>query len=207
MTEIQVKDIMLKHGSKVILESCSFKVKSGGRMALLGPSGCGKTTLLRAIAGLHRISSGTISLDNDDVTEISVEKRGIGLIFQRPLLMPHLDVWGNLRLGQKKYDEEEIRIMLDLIGLKGFGSRKVDQLSGGESQRIAVGRALLAKPRVLLLDEPFSNLDSSLRIRLSMDIAQILESRNTTAILVTHDADEAKRFSHISIDFEDLGKK
>ncbi|MEC9174349.1 MAG: ABC transporter ATP-binding protein [Candidatus Thermoplasmatota archaeon] len=207
MTEIQVKDIMLKHGSKVILESCSFNVKSGGRMALLGPSGCGKTTLLRAIAGLHRISSGTISLDNDDVTEISVEKRGIGLIFQRPLLMPHLDVWGNLRLGQKKYDEEEIRIMLDLIGLEGFGSRKVDQLSGGESQRIAVGRALLAKPRVLLLDEPFSNLDSSLRIRLSMDIAQILESRNTTAILVTHDADEAERFSHISMDFEDLEKK
>ena len=207
MTEIQVKDIMLKHGSKVILESCSFNVKSGGRMALLGPSGCGKTTLLRAIAGLHRISSGTISLDNDDVTEISVEKRGIGLIFQRPLLMPHLDVWGNLRLGQKKYDEEEIRIMLDLIGLNGFGSRKVDQLSGGESQRIAVGRALLAKPRVLLLDEPFSNLDSSLRIRLSMDIAQILESRNTTAILVTHDADEAERFSHISMDFDDLEKK
>ena len=207
MTEIQVKDIMLKHGSKVILESCSFNVKSGGRMALLGPSGCGKTTLLRAIAGLHRISSGTISLDNDDVTEISVEKRGIGLIFQRPLLMPHLDVWGNLRLGQKKYDEEEIRIMLDLIGLEGFGSRKVDQLSGGESQRIAVGRALLAKPRVLLLDEPFSNLDSSLRIRLSMDIAQILESRNTTAILVTHDADEAERFSHISMDFENLEKK
>ncbi|MEC7689144.1 MAG: ABC transporter ATP-binding protein [Candidatus Thermoplasmatota archaeon] len=207
MTEIQVKDIMLKHGSKVILESCSFNVKSGGRMALLGPSGCGKTTLLRAIAGLHRISSGTISLDNDDVTEISVDKRGIGLIFQRPLLMPHLDVWGNLRLGQKKYDEEEIRIMLDLIGLEGFGSRKVDQLSGGESQRIAVGRALLAKPRVLLLDEPFSNLDSSLRIRLSMDIAQILESRNTTAILVTHDADEAERFSHISMDFEDLEKK
>lgn len=207
MTEIQVKDIMLKHGSKVILESCSFNVKSGGRMALLGPSGCGKTTLLRAIAGLHRISSGTISLDNDDVTEISVEKRGIGLIFQRPLLMPHLDVWGNLRLGQKKYDEEEIRIMLDLIGLEGFGSRKVDQLSGGESQRIAVGRALLAKPRVLLLDEPFSNLDSSLRIRLSMDIAQILESRNTTAILVTHDANEAERFSHISMDFEDLEEK
>ncbi|MED5375801.1 MAG: ABC transporter ATP-binding protein, partial [Candidatus Thermoplasmatota archaeon] len=207
MTEIQVKDIMLKHGSKVILESCSFNVKSGGRMALLGPSGCGKTTLLRAIAGLHRISSGTISLDNDDVTEISVEKRGIGLIFQRPLLMPHLDVWGNLRLGQKKYDEEEIRIMLDLIGLEGFGSRKVDQLSGGESQRIAVGRALLAKPRVLLLDGPFSNLDSSLRIRLSMDIAQILESRNTTAILVTHDANEAERFSHISMDFEDLEKK
>ncbi len=207
MTEIQVKDIMLKHGSKVILESCSFNVKSGGRMALLGPSGCGKTTLLRAIAGLHRISSGTISLDNDDVTEISVEKRGIGLIFQRPLLMPHLDVWGNLRLGQKKYDEEEIRIMLDLIGLEGFGSRKVDQLSGGESQRIAVGRALLAKPRVLLLDEPFSNLDSSLRIRLSMDIAQILESRNTTAILVTHDANEADRFSHISMDFENLEKK
>ena len=176
-------------------------------MALLGPSGCGKNTLLRAIAGLHRISSGTISLDNDDVTEISVEKRGIGLIFQRPLLMPHLDVWGNLRLGQKKYDEEEIRIMLDLIGLEGFGSRKVDQLSGGESQRIAVGRALLAKPRVLLLDEPFSNLDSSLRIRLSKDIAQILESRNTTAILVTHDADEAERFSHISMDFEDLEKK
>ena len=207
MTEIQVKDIMLKHGSKVILESCSFNVKSGGRMALLGPSGCGKTTLLRAIAGLHRISSGTISLDNDDVTEISVEKRGIGLIFQRPLLMPHLDVWGNLRLGQKRYNEEEIRIMLDLIGLNDFGSRKVDQLSGGESQRIAVGRALLAKPRVLLLDEPFSNLDSSLRIRLSMDIAQILESRNTTAILVTHDANEAERFSHISMDFEDLEEK
>ena len=207
MTEIQVKNIMLKHGSKVILECCSFDVKSGDRMALLGPSGCGKTTLLRAIAGLHGISSGTVSLDSDDVTEIPAEKRGIGLIFQRPLLMPHLDVWGNLRLGQKGYDEEEIRIMLDLIGLNDFGSRKVDQLSGGESQRIAVGRALLAKPRVLLLDEPFSNLDSSLRIRLSMDIAQILESRNTTAILVTHDADEAERFSHISMDFEDLEKK
>ncbi len=171
MTEIQVKDIMLKHGSKVILESCSFNVKSGGRMALLGPSGCGKTTLLRAIAGLHRISSGTISLDNDDVTEISVEKRGIGLIFQRPLLMPHLDVWGNLRLGQKKYDEEEIRIMLDLIGLEGFGSRKVDQLSGGESQRIAVGRALLAKPRVLLLDEPFGALDEITKSESFVDVS------------------------------------
>jgi len=206
MTEIHVENIMLKHGSKVILESCSFNVKSGDRMALLGPSGCGKTTLLRAIAGLHRISSGTISLDSEDVTEISVENRGIGLIFQRPLLMPHLDVWGNLRLGQKTYDEEEINMMLDLIGLKGFGSRKVDQLSGGESQRIAVGRALLANPRVLLLDEPFSNLDSSLRIRLCTDIAQILESRNTTAILVTHDANEAHRFSHISMDFDSLQK-
>ena len=207
MTEITVKDIMLKYGSEVVLESCSFDVKSGGRVALLGPSGCGKTTLLRAIAGLHKISSGTISLDSEDVTEIPVEKRGIGLIFQRPLLMPHLDVLGNLRLGQKKRDDEEIRTMLDLIGLRGFASRKVDQLSGGESQRIAVGRALLAKPRVLLLDEPFSNLDSSLRIRLCMDIAQILESRNTTAILVTHDSDEADRFSHISMNFDDLEKK
>ena len=207
MTEIKVKDIMLKYGSEVVLESCSFDVKSGGRMALLGPSGCGKTTLLRAIAGLHKISSGTISLDSEDVTEIPVEKRGIGLIFQRPLLMPHLDVLGNLRLGQKKRDDEEIKTMLDLIGLKGFASRKVDQLSGGESQRIAVGRALLAEPRVLLLDEPFSNLDSSLRIRLCMDIAQILESRNTTAILVTHDSDEADRFSHISMNFDDLEKK
>ena len=207
MTEITVKDIMLKYGSEVVLESCSFDVKSGGRVALLGPSGCGKTTLLRAIAGLHKISSGTIFLDSEDVTEIPVEKRGIGLIFQRPLLMPHLDVLGNLRLGQKKRDDEEIRTMLDLIGLRGFASRKVDQLSGGESQRIAVGRALLAKPRVLLLDEPFSNLDSSLRIRLCMDIAQILESRNTTAILVTHDSDEADRFSHISMNFDDLEKK
>ena len=207
MTEIKVKDIMLKYGSEVVLESCSFDVKSGGRVALLGPSGCGKTTLLRAIAGLHKISSGTIFLDSEDVTEIPVEKRGIGLIFQRPLLMPHLDVLGNLRLGQKKRDDEEIKTMLDLIGLKGFASRKVDQLSGGESQRIAVGRALLAEPRVLLLDEPFSNLDSSLRIRLCMDIAQILESRNTTAILVTHDSDEADRFSHISMNFDDLEKK
>jgi len=207
MTEIQVKNIMLNHGLKVVLESCSFEVKSGRRMALLGPSGCGKTTLLRAIAGLHKITSGAIFLDSEDVTEIPVEERGIGLIFQRPLLMPHLNVWGNLRLGQKENNDEEIKNMLDLIGLKGFESRKVEQLSGGESQRIAVGRALLARPRVLLLDEPFSNLDSSLRIRLCTDIAQILESRNTTAILVTHDADEADRFSHISMNFDDLNKK
>lgn len=207
MTEIQVENIMLNYGLKVVLESCSFDVKSGSRMALLGPSGCGKTTLLRAIAGLHKITSGTIFLDSEDVTEIPVEERGIGLIFQRPLLMPHLNVWGNLRLGQKENNDEEIKNMLDLIGLKGFESRKVEQLSGGESQRIAVGRALLARPRVLLLDEPFSNLDSSLRIRLCTDIAQILESRNTTAILVTHDADEADRFSHISMNFDDLNKK
>ncbi len=204
MTQIQVKKIMLRYGSKVVIKSCSFDVPSGGRMALLGPSGCGKTTLLRAIAGLHTISSGSISLDNEDVTEIPVEKRGIGLIFQRPLLMPHLNVFGNLRLGQKKHDDEEIKVMLELIGLKGFGSRKVDQLSGGESQRIAVGRALLANPRVLLLDEPFSNLDSALRIRLCIDIAKILESRKTTAILVTHDADEAERFSHTLMNFSDL---
>ena len=207
MTEIQVENIMLNYGLKVVLESCSFDVKSGRRMALLGPSGCGKTTLLRAIAGLHKITSGAIFLDSEDVTEIPVEERGIGLIFQRPLLMPHLNVWGNLRLGQKENNDEEIKNMLDLIGLKGFESRKVEQLSGGESQRIAVGRALLARPRVLLLDEPFSNLDSSLRIRLCTDIAQILESRNTTAILVTHDADEADRFSHISMNFDDLNKK
>ena len=181
-----------KSFDKVLFDDFNLDLQSGEIIAITGPSGCGKTTLLRCICGLEGLDEGRIVLDDRDITNTLAEERGIGLIFQRPVLYPHLDVKGNLKLGSQDCDVSATLAEVDLIG---FENRRVETLSGGEGQRIALARALLAKPSLLLLDEPFSSLDEELSDKLLSDVRGLLKARNCPAILVTHNHDVAKKFA------------
>ena len=183
---------LVKSFDKMLFEDFNLELQSGEIVAITGPSGCGKTTLLRCICGLENLDEGRIELDGRDITYTLAEERGIGLIFQRPVLYPHLDVKGNLKLGSQNCDVSATLAEVDLIG---FENRRVETLSGGEGQRIALARALLANPSVLLLDEPFSSLDEELSDKLLSDVRGLLKARNCPAILVTHNHDVAKKFA------------
>ena len=183
---------LVKSFDKMLFEDFNLELQSGEIVAITGPSGCGKTTLLRCICGLEELDEGQIVLDGRDITYTLAEERGIGLIFQRPVLYPHLDVKGNLKLGSQDCDISATLAEVDLIG---FENRRVETLSGGEGQRIALARALLANPSVLLLDEPFSSLDEELSDKLLSDVRGLLKARNCPAILVTHNHDVAKKFA------------
>ena len=181
-----------KSFDKLLFNDFNLELQSGEIVAITGPSGCGKTTLLRCICGLEDLDEGQIMLDGQDITNTLAEERGIGLIFQRPVLYPHLDVKGNLKLGAQDGD---VAATLEEVDLSGFENRRVETLSGGEGQRIALARALLANPSVLLLDEPFSSLDEELSDKLLSDVRGLLKARNCPAILVTHNHDVAKKFA------------
>ncbi|WP_051318636.1 ABC transporter ATP-binding protein [Chitinimonas koreensis] len=182
-----------------MLESLSFGLAAGEIGCLLGPSGCGKTTALRAIAGFEPIRAGRIRLGADLVASAEAQwppqRRGIGMVFQDYALFPHLTVRGNVAFGLGKLPraERERRVaeLLDVVGLAGHADDYTHALSGGQQQRVALARALAPSPRLLLLDEPFSNLDVELRERLSHEVRDILKARGTTALLVTHDQHEA----------------
>ena len=188
---LECRELSKSYG-KELFTDFDLELKPGEIIAITGPSGCGKTTLLRVICGLETLDSGTISLDNIDITEMPAEERGIGLIFQSPVLFPHLSVQGNLLLGNKQGD---VSAALDEVGLTGFENRRVESLSGGEGQRVSLARALLAKPKVLLLDEPFSSLDEDLSEKLVQDVRSILKKSNCPAILVTHNKKIAGDFA------------
>jgi len=189
---LEIKEIS-KAFTSPLFESLNLEIKEGEILALLGPSGCGKTTLLRCICGLEDLDSGSILLDGEEVSNKPTHQRNIGYLFQTPVLFPHLDVAGNLKLGLN--DSEAISEILKEVGLEGFEKRKVDSLSGGEGQRVALARALLAKPKALLLDEPFSALDDELRFRLIDEVSSLLRRKGISAIHVTHDEQEAKTIS------------
>lgn len=181
----------------VAVRNVDLDVADRSVLALLGPSGCGKSTLLRAIAGLEPLTTGRISWDGTDLAGISVHRRGFGLMFQDGVLFPHRDVAGNIAYGLRRtglpHQEIHSRVgdLLELVGLPGYGSRRVATLSGGEAQRVALARALAPRPRLLLLDEPLAALDRSLRERLLADLGSVLRSTGTTAVFVTHDQGEA----------------
>ena len=184
-----------KYG-KILFNELNINLEKGEILAVIGPSGCGKTTLLRCICGLEELDSGKIMLNGVDLTKIPAEERGIGLLFQKPVLYPHLSVSGNLSLGSlNNHDKALVE-----VGLPNFEDRDVDTLSGGEGQRVALARALLANPNVLLLDEPFSALDLDMSIKLISDVRALLKDRSCPAILVTHNIEEAKLFSDRMID-------
>ena len=186
-----------RHAAAV--QGVSFGLRVGDIGVLIGPSGCGKTTLLRAVAGLEPLSGGSISLDGQVVSSphraLAPEARQIGMVFQDYALFPHLDVQGNVGFGINHLPRAErasrVDEMLTLVGLAGQQSRFAHELSGGQQQRVALARALAPKPRLLLLDEPFSNLDVDLRERLAHEVRSILKAANTTALFVTHDQLEA----------------
>ena len=184
-----------KYG-KILFNELNINLEKGEILAIIGPSGCGKTTLLRCICGLEELDSGKILLNGADITKIPAEERGIGLLFQKPVLYPHLTVSGNLSLASfNNHDKALVE-----VGLPNFEDRDVDTLSGGEGQRVALARALLANPNVLLLDEPFSALDLDMSIKLINDVRALLKDRSCSAILVTHNIEEAELFSDRMID-------
>lgn len=176
----------------------TFELPQGQLMALLGPSGCGKTTTLRLIAGFERLDAGEIEIGGRLVAgngyHLPPEKRRVGMVFQEYALFPHLNVEQNVRFGLHTYTgdvDHRVGVVLELVGLSGYGRRLPHELSGGQQQRVALARALAPQPELVLLDEPFSNLDAGLRVRVRSEVRAILRQANATAIFVTHDQEEA----------------
>ncbi len=196
---LELNNISQSYGDTAVVKEMSLGLAAGDIGCLLGPSGCGKTTALRCIAGFEPVQAGEIKLADDIVAaanfHLVAEKRQIGMVFQDYALFPHLNATENIAFGLHKLPrtERDARVaeMLKLIGLESQKSLYPHELSGGQQQRIALARALAPRPKLLLMDEPFSNLDISLRERLCLDVRDILKHEGATAILVTHDQDEA----------------
>ena len=188
---LSLKNINFYYGKNKILDDVSFNVDKGEIIAVLGSSGSGKSTLLNIICGLETVSSGSIFLNGKDITNLECEKRNIGLVFQDYALFPHLTVEKNVGFALKSSKDPIIDSMLDLVKMKSFKKRYPYELSGGEKQRVAIARSLAAKPSILLLDEPFSNLNANLKKEVRKDIKEILKKSNTTAVIVTHDIEDA----------------
>jgi len=198
---LDVRDLSVRYApaSGPVLENLNLALTQGEIGCVVGSSGCGKTTLLRAIAGLVPIASGSISIGSvcvaDAQGELPTERRGVGLVFQDYALFPHLRVDENIAFGLRQTPRSEraarVQRLLELVGLQAFARKYPHELSGGQQQRVALARALAPAPKLLLMDEPFSNLDVELRARLGAEVRQILKESNTSAILVTHDQQEA----------------
>jgi len=207
---LTVRDVTAGYGAAPVLRDVSLTVDDGEVVALLGASGSGKSTLLRVIAGLVAPTSGAVLLDGEDVTALPTHRRDVGMVFQDEQLFPHRDVAGNVAFGLRMRGWRRADItrrvaeMLALVGLRGFERRDVTSLSGGEAKRIALARSLAPSPRVLLLDEPLTGLDRELHDRLTVDLGRILRAAGTTALLVTHDAEEAATVADRVVRLEEL---
>lgn len=194
-------DVHKSFGEVEALRGVSAEIKKGELVTFLGPSGCGKTTLLRVISGLTKPESGKVILEGRVINDVTPDKRDIQMCFQSYALFPHLTVAANIRYGpevhkwNKKRVKERVEEMLHLVHLDGLGNRRIDELSGGQQQRVAVARALALEPKILLLDEPFSNLDANLRVQMRTTIHEIQRRVNITTIFVTHDQVEAMTIS------------
>ncbi|HWF42129.1 MAG TPA: ABC transporter ATP-binding protein [Acidothermaceae bacterium] len=195
MSAVEIRDVSKSYDGTVVLSDFTLTIADTFITAILGPSGSGKTTLLRLIAGFDRPDAGTIMLGNqvvDDArTHVRPERRGIGYVPQDGALFPHLDAIRNISFGLDRGDRGRAGDLLDLVGLTGLGHRYPHELSGGQQQRVALARALAIRPKLVLLDEPFSSLDASLRVSMRRDIARVLAETRTPSIIVTHDQDEA----------------
>ena len=198
MTNVRLEQIAKCYqAGKPVLKPFDLTVEAGELFFLLGPSGCGKSTLLRILAGLLKPDSGKIFFNDTDVTDFAPEKRQAAMVFQSYALWPHLTVFENVAFGLRAAREparvikEEVAKALEIVQLTDFADRKVPSLSGGQQQRVALARALAVRPRVLLLDEPLSNLDARLRDEMRVEIRRIVKERGLTALYVTHDRREA----------------
>lgn len=197
MESIRAHSVVKSFGSTLALDAISIQIEPGELFFLLGASGCGKTTLLRCIAGLETPTSGAIFFGDRDVTTMPPHKREAAMVFQSYALWPHLTVGQNIAFGleERKIPKPEIKRRveeaLEMVQLPGYGPRSIDQMSGGQQQRVSLARALVVKPKCLLLDEPLSNLDAQLRVEMRREIRKIVKENGLTGIYVTHDQEEA----------------
>lgn len=197
--QLELRDVSIRYGEHLAVQNVSLTLKKGEIGCLLGPSGCGKTSLLRAIGGFENLATGEISLRDQVISScgftLPPEQRRIGMVFQDFALFPHLNVTKNISFGlthlNRQQQRERVTELLELIGLQAKADAYPHELSGGQQQRVALARALAPKPKLLLLDEPFSSLDAELREQLAVEVRQLLKRDNITAILVTHDQHEA----------------
>ncbi|WP_298133606.1 ABC transporter ATP-binding protein [Micropruina sp.] len=195
MKGLEVRDATVRYGELVAVDGVDLAVEPGEIVALLGASGSGKSSLLRGVAGLEPLAGGVVAWDGVDVSAVPVHARGFGMMFQDGQLFQHLSVAGNIGYGLYREARAQRRArvaeLLDIVGLPGYGGRRVSELSGGQAQRVALARSLAPRPRLLLLDEPLSALDRNLREHLVEVLGEALRTTGTTALYVTHDQDEA----------------
>jgi ABC-type Fe3+/spermidine/putrescine transport system ATPase subunit len=202
---LEIDGLVARHGHNQVVDGVSFAIQEGEFVTLLGPSGCGKTTTLRCVAGLHRVSGGRILIDGrlvaDPRTHVRPERRSLNMVFQSYALWPHMTVFQNVAYGLRAQRVERAEIgrrvaeVLELVGLEGYGERGAAELSGGQQQRVVLARGLATRPRLLLLDEPLSNLDSELRGRMRTEIHTLQRRLGLTSLYVTHDRTEALALS------------
>jgi thiamine transport system ATP-binding protein len=194
---LQIERAQVRFGHRAVLDGVDLTLEPAETIAVLGPSGSGKTTLLRAVAGLQPLDGGRICWDGEDLATVAAHERRFGLMFQEYALFPHRDVAGNVEFGlrmssaPRRTSTRRVEEVLDLVGLAGFGNRRVASLSGGEQQRVALARALAVSPRLLMLDEPLGALDRVWRRRLLGEVRTILDRSRLAALYVTHDHEEA----------------
>lgn len=197
MSNLRIENLTKKYGNVKALDDFSLEIKSGEFMVLLGPSGCGKTTAIRCIAGLIDPSNGQIYIDEELVNDIPPKSRDIAMVFQNYALYPHMSVYDNIafplkmRKKSKLYTEEKINEVANLLGVMDLLNRKPKELSGGQMQRVALGRALVREPKVFLMDEPLSNLDAKLRMYMRTEIKKLQKKVGITTLYITHDQIEA----------------
>ncbi len=194
---VRLSNLTLAYGQTVAVPDLSLEIAEGELVALLGPSGCGKTTTMRAVAGLLTPVSGSMVIDGRDVTRVPANRRGIGLVFQSYALFPHLSAFENVAFGLRlqrlsaKVILARTQAGIDKVGLNGLERRRPSELSGGQQQRLALARSLVMEPKVLLLDEPLSNLDARLRLEMRTELQRVQKQTGVTMVFVTHDQSEA----------------
>lgn len=197
MTTVVLKELQRRFGDVIAVNNLTLEIQSGELVAFLGPSGCGKTTTLRMVTGLLLPTSGDVLFDGKSMLAVPTEKRGAVMVFQKHLLFPTMNVGGNVGFGlrmqgvDRKEIDRRVGEILDLVRLPGFEQRRAHELSGGQQQRIALARALVVRPKVLLLDEPLANLDANLRLEMRELIRTIQREMGITTVFVTHDQEEA----------------
>ena len=203
---VVMENLTKKFGQFTAVKDFTLTLEHGELVCLLGPSGCGKSTVLNMLAGIQPVTSGRILFDEEDVTDLPPEQRGIGLVFQNYALYPHMTVMQNITFPleiqniPKDEREERAQAIAKLVHMDGMLGRKPKQLSGGQQQRVAIARALVKNPRLLLLDEPLSNLDARLRLEMREEIRRIQQETDVTTVFVTHDQEEAMSISdHIAL--------
>ncbi|HEX3087711.1 MAG TPA: ABC transporter ATP-binding protein [Ilumatobacteraceae bacterium] len=207
---LDVVDVSIRFAERAVLDNVSLHVDDGEIIAILGPSGAGKSTLLRIVAGLLQPDSGRVVLNGVDITNRPAHERNVGMMFQDEQLFPHLDVAANIAFGPRMHRWPAVEVtarvdeLLTIVGLDEFRNRQVDRLSGGEKKRVALARSLAPRPTVLLLDEPLTGLDRELHDRLIAELAGVLRATATTAVMVTHDRDEATALASKVVDWSDL---